>query len=132
MRTYNPAGSLAVLEDVLSDPSMARGVVHHEILPPRPALHGDWPEWLDPRLRAGLAARGIERPYLHQVEAIEAAHAGEDVVVVTPTASGKSLAYAVPILRAPHHRRVQIQPASHVLPPSRPRQGCRGKVQDAS
>jgi len=100
MRTYNPAGSRAVLEDVLSDPSMARGVVHHEILPPRPALHGDWPDWLDPRLRAGLAARGIERPYLHQVEAIEAAYAGEDVVVVTPTASGKSLAYTVPILQA--------------------------------
>ena len=100
MRTYTPAGTLAVLDEVLAEPSMARGVVHHEVVPPRAALYADWPSWLDPRLRAGLAARGIDRPYVHQAEAIEAAHAGKDVVVVTPTASGKSLAYAVPILQA--------------------------------
>ena len=49
---------------------------------------------------AGLAGRGISRPYTHQAEAIEAVHAGEDVVVVTPTASGKSLCYSLPILQA--------------------------------
>ena len=60
----------------------------------------DFPDWLDPRIVAGLASRGIERPYTHQAEAIEAVHAGEDVVVVTPTASGKTLCYALPILQA--------------------------------
>ncbi len=49
---------------------------------------------------AGLEGRGIVRPYTHQAEAIDAVHAGEDVVVVTPTASGKSLCYAMPILQA--------------------------------
>ncbi len=100
MRTYAPASAEVVLEQVLAEPSMARGVVHHETIPAHAALHGSWPGWLDGRLRGGLAAHGIERPYVHQAEAIEAVHAGQDVVVVTPTASGKSLCYAIPILQA--------------------------------
>ena len=100
MRTYAPAEPGAVLEDLLAEPSLARGVVHHAVIPPRAAVHADFPDWLDARIVTGLAKRGIERPYIHQTEAIEAAHAGQDVVIVTPTASGKSLCYAVPILQA--------------------------------
>ena len=100
MRTYAPAPTLAVLERILDEPSLARGVVHHEVRPATEARYAEWPAWLDPRLRAGLAKRGIERPYLHQADAIEAVHAGHDVVVVTPTASGKSLCYTVPVLQA--------------------------------
>ena len=48
----------------------------------------------------GLAARGIERLYIHQAAALEAVRAGEDVVVVTPTASGKTLCYTIPTLQA--------------------------------
>ena len=48
----------------------------------------------------GSRARGIERLYTHQAEAVEAVHAGEDIVVVTPTASGKTLCYALPVLQA--------------------------------
>ncbi|MFN8630290.1 MAG: DEAD/DEAH box helicase [Chloroflexota bacterium] len=100
MRTYAPASTLAVLEQILEEPSLARGVVHHEVRPATEPKHADWPAWLDPRLRAGLAKRGIERPYLHQADAIEAVHEGKDIVVVTPTASGKSLCYTVPVLQA--------------------------------
>src|SRR3954449_1041776 len=100
MRTYAPASTRAVLEQLLEEPSLARGVVHHEVIEARSATHADWPGWLDPRIRSGLAGRGIERPYLHQAEAIEALHAREDVVVVTPTASGKSLCYTVPVLQS--------------------------------
>jgi len=100
MRTYAPAEPGSVLADLLAEPSIARGVVHHEVLPPRAAEFGTFPSWLDPRIVAGLAGRGITQPYTHQAEAIEAIHAGDDVVVVTPTASGKSLCYAVPILQA--------------------------------
>ena len=100
MRTYAPASPDAVLAGLLEEPSISRGVVHHEVIPPRPAEHADFPSWVDPRIVAGLAGRGIERPYTHQAEAMELAHAGEDVVVVTPTASGKSLCYTVPILQA--------------------------------
>src|SRR4029453_6830984 len=100
MRTYAPATTEAVLASLLDEPSIARGVVHHRHIPAKPAEHGPWPSWLHPGLRAGLEARGIERLYTHQAEAVEAVHAGEDVTVVTPTASGKTLCYALPVLQA--------------------------------
>jgi DEAD/DEAH box helicase domain-containing protein len=100
MRTNAPAATRAVLERLLEEPSLARGVVHHEVLEARDATFGEWPAWLDPRVREALVRRGIERPYTHQAEAIEAVHAGEDVVVVTPTASGKTLTYTVPVLQS--------------------------------
>jgi DEAD/DEAH box helicase domain-containing protein len=100
MRTYAPAATETVLAGLLDEPSLARGVVHHEVIPAREAQHGDWPDWLDDRIVGGLRSRGVDRPYVHQAEAIDAVHAGEDVVVVTPTASGKTLCYALPILQA--------------------------------
>jgi DEAD/DEAH box helicase domain-containing protein len=100
MRTYAPAATESVLASLLDEPSIARGVVHHRHIPARAAEFGVPPAWLDPRIRAGLASRGIEQLYTHQAEAVEAVHAGEDVVVVTPTASGKTLCYAVPVLQA--------------------------------
>ena len=110
MRTYAPADPEAVLANLLAEPSMARGVVHHEVIPARAAEYGEFPAWLDPRIVAGLASRGIDRPYRHQAEAIEAVHAREDVVIVTPTASGKTLCYAVPVLQA-----IADDPASRAL-----------------
>ena len=100
MRTYAPATTAAVLGRLLEEPSLARGVVHHEVIPARAAAFADAPARLDPRIREGLHSRGIERLYTHQAEAIEAVMAGQDVVVVTPTASGKTLCYALPILQA--------------------------------
>ncbi len=100
MRTYAPGEVEDVLDRLLGEPSLARGVVHHAVLPARAADLVDPPAWLDPRLGTALAARGIERLYRHQLEAIEAVHAGDDVVVVTPTASGKTLCYALPVLQA--------------------------------
>lgn len=100
MRTYAPAPTATVLERCLEEPSLARGVLHHEVMPVREASYGDWPDWLHSGIREGLAGRAIARPYVHQVDALDAVHEGEDVVVVTPTASGKSLCYTVPILQA--------------------------------
>jgi len=100
MRTYAPATTEAVLDRLLEEPSLARGVVHHEVLEPRPAVTAPFPDWLDPRIVRGLESRGIGSLYSHQAEAIEAVHAGQDVVVVTPTASGKTLCYTLPVLQA--------------------------------
>ena len=56
MRTYAPNDTASVLEVLLAEPSMARGVVHHAVLPARAAEFTDFPDWLDPRIVAGLAA----------------------------------------------------------------------------
>jgi DEAD/DEAH box helicase domain-containing protein len=100
MRTYAPADPAAVLERLLDEPSLARGVVHHAVIPAREASFAPMPDWLDPRIVAGLGARDIQHLYSHQAEAIQAVHDGQDVVVVTPTASGKSLCYTLPALQA--------------------------------
>ena len=100
MRYYEPSGVHTVLDRLLADPSMSRGVSHHAHLPSRPADFVPMPEWLDPGLRAGLESRGVTALYRHQADAIAAVRGGEDVVVVTPTASGKSLCYLVPTLQA--------------------------------
>ena len=47
MRTYAPRDSASVLESLLTEPSMARGLVHHAVLPPRAAEYDDFPDWLD-------------------------------------------------------------------------------------
>ena len=73
MRTYAPASTEAVLERMLEEPSLARGVIHHEVLPPREAEFAPFPDWVDPRIRAGLASRGIGELYTHQAAAIDAA-----------------------------------------------------------
>ena len=56
------------------------------------------PHRLDPRLIVAARDRGIEQPYTHQAQAIEATLAGEHVVLSTSTASGKTLAYNLPVL----------------------------------
>lgn len=67
-------------------------------LPEEEARYEDFPAGIDPRLRAALASRGIERLYTHQARAIEHALAGRHVVITTPTASGKTLCYNVPVM----------------------------------
>jgi DEAD/DEAH box helicase domain-containing protein len=110
MRTYAPADPAAVLERLLDEPSLARGVVHHAVIPAREASFAPMPDWLDPRIVAGLRARDIGQLYSHQAEAIQAVHDGQDVVVVTPTASGKSLCYTLPALQA-----IAADPAARAL-----------------
>jgi DEAD/DEAH box helicase domain-containing protein len=70
------------------------------VIPARPAEFAGFPDWLDARLAAALRSRGIASLYSHQRAAAEAAHAGRNLVVVTPTASGKTLCYNLPVLQA--------------------------------
>ncbi len=62
------------------------------------ARFSEWPDGVDSKLIEALRKRGIERPYTHQTKTIERALAGENTVVVTPTASGKTLCYNVPVI----------------------------------
>lgn len=66
----------------------------------RPPRYAEWPEGVAPRLIDALARRGIGRPYTHQAQAMTHALAGRNAVVVTPTASGKTLCYNAPVLSA--------------------------------
>jgi len=76
-----------------------RGALSHwHVIPARPARHGELSLPLPAPLAGALAARGIERLFTHQVQAIEALRGGLDTVVVTGTASGKSLCYQLPML----------------------------------
>lgn len=72
------------------------GAVHR--IPARPAVYGEFTPGIEPFVRDALRARGVERPYAHQADAWSALEAGRDVVVVTPTASGKTLCYNGPIV----------------------------------
>src|SRR3954471_14344812 len=67
-------------------------------LPARAAQYAAFPEGTDARLRQALGGRGISQVYTHQAAAIEHALAGRNVVVTTPTASGKTLCYNAPVL----------------------------------
>jgi DEAD/DEAH box helicase domain-containing protein len=82
------------------DPALSSRIVHWHTMPARPARTAPWPSALRPELRALYEARGICEPYEHQARAIERALAGADVLVATPTASGKTLAFTAPVLHA--------------------------------
>ena len=69
-------------------------------LPAVAAQYAPFPDGLDARLTSALASRGIAQLYTHQAEAIDHALAGRHVVVITPTASGKTLCYNAPVLNA--------------------------------
>ena len=73
-------------------------------LPAQPGHYAAFPEDIDPALLEAVKARGVERPYTHQREAWDAVAAGADLVVVTPTASGKTLCYNLPVLDAVRRR----------------------------
>jgi DEAD/DEAH box helicase domain-containing protein len=70
--------------------------VHHQ--PARAAQTEPVPESVDPRLKAALEARGVTKLYTHQADAYRAIDSGRNVVTVTPTASGKTLCYNLPVL----------------------------------
>jgi DEAD/DEAH box helicase domain-containing protein len=89
-----------VLDRLRAEPWLEGRIVHDVTLAAEPAHHAAWPDPLHPRLIEALRRRGIERPYRHQAEAVAHALAGRDLVVVTPTASGKTLCFALPVLDA--------------------------------
>ena len=77
-----------------------RQIQHIEALPPRPPTHADVPGGLHAAVAGALLAQGIAKLYAHQAEAIAKVRAGQNVVVVTGTASGKTLCYNIPAVEA--------------------------------
>jgi DEAD/DEAH box helicase domain-containing protein len=104
------AVELAAWAEILEGEELA----HLASEPSRQARTAPFPDDLHPRLRAALAERGVHELYEHQSEAWEAAARGEHVAVVTGTASGKSLAFNLPVLdalaRDPKRRAIYLYP----------------------
>ena len=91
-----PAGGVGTRDATGGD---AAGPLRHAVrLPARAGRTVGWPGWVPPEIREALGRRGVPAPWSHQAEAAGLAHAGRDVVVATGTASGKSLAYQLPVL----------------------------------
>ncbi|MGH3644607.1 MAG: DEAD/DEAH box helicase, partial [Mycobacterium sp.] len=87
---------------------------HVSDLAPRQAHSRPWPQWADPDVVRAFVDRGITQPWSHQSVAADLAHSGRHVVLSTGTASGKSLAYQLPILTAlgsdPRARALYLSP----------------------
>jgi len=89
-----------ILDSLARDPDFKQMVTRWERIPPRRASYAEFPAWLDGRISATLRRRGILSLYSHQADALETTHAGKHTVVVTPTASGKTLCYDLPVIDA--------------------------------
>jgi DEAD/DEAH box helicase domain-containing protein len=98
--------------------------------PARLARYGELERPLPEPLRAALAASGVERLYTHQAEAINRVRRGEDVTVVTSTASGKTLCYNVPVSEAVLERKTAR--ALYLFPTKALAQDQFGKLRDSS
>ncbi|MCY3021236.1 MAG: DEAD/DEAH box helicase, partial [Planctomycetota bacterium] len=88
------------LQELRASPAYRGQIVHARDVPARPAEYAPDGGGLPPAVLAMLRRAGVERLYSHQAEAIRAAREGRDVLVVSGTASGKSLCYVAPILEA--------------------------------
>lgn len=80
------------------DKSFMDCVTEWRTLPATEGRYADFPESMDPRMKAVLQKRGIYRLYTHQAECFQLASQGKDYVVVTPTASGKTMCYNLPVV----------------------------------
>ena len=87
-----------LIDCLINDPEYKDNIVFCKSLPPTPPEYRPFPDIIDLRIVDVLSKKGIKRLYCHQAEAIELAQKGADFAVVTPTASGKSLCYNLPVL----------------------------------
>ena len=95
-RNFPPTLLQPLVEELRADPDLGSQIVHSVALPGSAEQGSDLA--LPPRLEEAMAALGISRLWSHQAEALAAVDRGEDVLVTTPTASGKSLIYQLPVL----------------------------------
>ncbi|MGC8738767.1 MAG: DEAD/DEAH box helicase [Candidatus Hydrogenedens sp.] len=89
-----------IIDYLQNNSSFKQNLTAWKILPAEPAQYDEFPEGLDDRLISALAHRGIHRLYTHQAEAVKSAFRGENLCIVTPTASGKTLCYNLPVLQS--------------------------------
>ena len=89
-------GAIARFEEWMANPDSPVRAIRKQ--PAREGEYAEIPDGVPANIRQALVSRGISRLYSHQAAAFESAQAGRNVVVVTPTASGKTLCYNLPVL----------------------------------
>lgn len=103
-----------LLENLQNDKQFRSCVTEWKILPPRPPDYGEFPKALNSNLITAIQNRGIHKLYTHQSLAIDTILQKKNVVIVTPTASGKTLCYNLPvvntILSDPSSRAIYLFP----------------------
>lgn len=103
-----------IIDTLTQDTEFREQIAHWHTIPPKAAKFAGFPERLDERIKLALEQRGIKELYTHQVSAFEATREGKNVVAVTPTASGKTFCYNLPVLQAileePRSRALYIFP----------------------
>lgn len=91
---------LQVLDELKQNRRFHGCISHWEVIPPREAVYAEFPPGMNPGIKSVLQKRGISRLYSHQATAIEKVLSGKNVVIVTPTASGKTLCYNLPVVNS--------------------------------
>ncbi|MFZ5765333.1 MAG: DEAD/DEAH box helicase [Thermodesulfobacteriota bacterium] len=97
MTQPRPATVLDYITALTASPRFGPQVVHHERIAGSPACYGELSPPLPAPLQRALTELGVSSLYCHQAEAIEAIRRGRDIIVATPTASGKSLIFNLPV-----------------------------------
>ncbi len=88
-----------LIQRLSNDADFQKNITKWLTIEPKEARFADFPQELDARLREALQQKGITQLYSHQAVAYQKAMQGKNVVIVTPTASGKTLSYNLPIFQ---------------------------------
>ena len=99
-----------LIEYFKKDPDFNKQIVHWHTIDEKPAQLVDLPLEIDERIKEALHKRGMEKLYTHQSSAFHLAMEGKSFTAVTPTASGKTLCYNLPVLQT-----ILDQPDSRAL-----------------
>ena len=87
-----------VMEQIKNQERFAKNITHWEVIPQKFGNYEPFPEYLDSKLISALKKKGIYRLYSHQRQALDETRQEHNITVVTPTASGKSLCYNLPVI----------------------------------
>jgi DEAD/DEAH box helicase domain-containing protein len=99
-KSQNQLSIARIVEELKHQREFQQCITHVETFPAQEGRFAEFPSGLDPQVIDVFRKRGIERLYSHQAAAVRLVLDGKNVVVVTPTASGKTLCYNVPVLNS--------------------------------
>ncbi len=110
MDMHTKQNLFSLIRTIQTDPVLRENIAYTKTIAPCDAKTCPFPDALDSRIVSALQKRGISSLYSHQAEAYHYVHDGKNIVAVTPTASGKSLCYHLPVLQT-----LTIDPESRAL-----------------